>query len=189
MEPGKEKKLVYVSEDVVREALRVSSKKGLFLSRFVEESLKQAVKLEDLGYRIEDVAETFESVWSLRALGGVFVPQEVFECMTEDSCRSREELLNKWFESGVTYGKYLRDRFNNPLQKLKRFLESVRWDLSEVEFRQENNRVRVRCVTSAHTTKTTEPLARFLEGLMRGLGYSTLKIECFKGIIIAEFTT
>lgn len=189
MRSGKEKKLVYVSEDIVREAMRVSSKRGFFLSRFVEESLKQAVRLEDLGYRVEEVAETLESVWSLRALGGVFVPQEVFECLAEDSCRSSEELLKKWFESGVTYGKYLRDRFDNPLQKLKKFLETVRWDLSEVEFRQEDKKIKFRCVTPTHTTKTTEQLAKFVEGVMRGLGYSTAKIEYVKGIIIAEFMT
>lgn len=147
------------------------------------------MRLEDLGYRIEEAAEILESVWSLRALGGVFTPQEVFECVVGDFCKSREELLNKWFESGVTYGKYLRDRFDNPLQKLKKFLETVRWDLSEVELRQENERIKLRCVTSTHTTKTTEPLARFIEGVMRGLGYNAIRIECLKGIIIAEFTT
>ncbi len=186
---GKEKKLVYVSEDIVEEILRVSRKKGTFISRFVEESLKQAVRLEDLGYSVEEAAETLEAVASLRVLGGVFTPQEVLECLTEGSCRSQEELLKKWFESGVLYGKYLRERFDNPLNKLKSFLETVRWDLNEVELKREGNTTKLRCVSSTHAAKSTEPLAKFVEGVVIGLGHHVRRAEHVKGLILLEFVT
>ncbi|MEO3994084.1 MAG: hypothetical protein QN229_07265 [Desulfurococcaceae archaeon TW002] len=186
---GKEKKLVYVSENLVEEILRISRKKGTFISRFVEESLEQAIKLEDLGYSIEEAAEILEAIVSLRVLGGIFTPQEVFECLTESSCRSHEELLKKWFENGVLYGKYLRERFENPLHKLKNFLETVMWDLNEAELKQEENIIKLRCVSSTRTAKSTEFLAKFIEGVVTGLGHHIKKIEHVKGLILLEFTT
>lgn len=186
---GKEKKLVYVSEDLVEEVLRASRRRGTFISRFVEESLKQAVRLEDLGYSIEEATEVLEAVTSLRVLGGMFTPQEVLECLIDGSCKSQEELLKKWFESGVLYGKYLRERFENPLNKLKSFLETVRWDLNEVELKQEGNTIKLRCVSSTHTVKSTEPLAKFIEGVVTGLGHHVRRVEHVRGLILIEFIT
>lgn len=183
---GREKRLVYVSEDIINEIQQITRRKGIFISKFVEESLKQAIRLENLGYGIEETAEILEAVRVLRALGGVFTPQEILECLVGNSCRSREEILKKWFEAGVLYGKYMKEKFRNPLSKLRRFLETVRWDLNEVDVNDEGGTIKLRCMSSTHTPYLTETLAKFVEGIAIGLGHHVLRSEVVKGLIIME---
>jgi len=96
-------------------------------------------------------------------------------------------LQAKWYESGKWHGKYLKERFGDPVQAFKNFLEVSRWDLSEVEVRQEGNTVKLRCVSTVLTTEGTELLAKFIEGAMHSIGYQTEKSDCVKGMIVLEF--
>lgn len=186
---AKEKKLVYVSEDIINEVLRIARRKGTFISRFIEDSLMQAVRLENMGYSVEEAAEVFEVIRALRTLGGIFTPQEILECLTRETCKTNEDFFRKWHDAGVLYGKYLKERFQDPLLKLRKFLEVVRWDLNEVDIKYDRNLIKLRCASSTHNHELTETLARFIEGVMSGLGYRTQKREVMKGLILMEFTT
>lgn len=185
----KEKKLVYVSKDIIDEITRITRRKGTFISKFVEESLNQAIKLEDMGYSIEEAAEAFEVIRALRVLGGVFTPQEVLECLARETCRANESLLEKWYEAGILYGKYLKEKFHDPLLKLRKFLEIVRWDLNEVNVKHDKNLIKLVCVSVTHNHELTEALARFVEGVVTGLGYHVQKKEVMKSLILLEFNS
>jgi hypothetical protein len=46
--------------------------------------------------------------------------------------------------------------------------------------------VKIRCVSTVLTTEGTELLAKFIEGVMDGLGYRTEQVDSLKGMIILE---
>jgi len=92
-----------------------------------------------------------------------------------------------WFESGKWHGKYLKERFDDPVKSLESFLEASRWDLSEVEVRRFGATARVRCVSTVLTEEATQLLARFIEGIMQGIGYQTEKSDILKGMIVQDF--
>jgi len=185
---GKGKRLIYVPEDIIEEVLDIARKRGESISKFVEETLKTAVKTNHMGYNPKKTAETLEVMQAHKVLGGAFVPQEALNYMVENIYKAeKEQLQAKWYESGKLYGKYLKEKFQNPIQALKTFLETTRWDLNEVEAKQEENTAKLRCVSTALTTEATELLAKFIEGTINGLGYQTQKTDCLKGMIIIEF--
>jgi chaperonin GroEL (HSP60 family) len=189
MPQRKGKKLVYVSEDLLEEVAKISRDRGETISKFVEEALKQAVRVNKAGYHPQQLAEYFEVMQAQRVLGGAFIPLEVLNYLTNKACKNEKEQLSaKWYESGKWHGKYLKEKFEDPIQALKIFLEASRWDLNEVEIeKEEEGKVKVRCISTLLTEETTEFLAKFIEGAMHSIGYQTEKNDSMKGMIVFEF--
>lgn len=188
MSKGKGKRLVYVPADLLEVVTEASRRRGESVGKFVEEALRQAVRVNDMGYSPKQLAEFFEVMQAHRILGGAFVPLDVLNYLTSKACKDeREELQAKWYESGKWHGKYLKERFGDPVQAFKNFLEVSRWDLSEVEVKEDGNTVKLRCVSTVLTTEGTELLAKFIEGAMHSIGYQTEKSDCVKGMIVLEF--
>lgn len=188
MSKAKEKRLVYVPADLLEGVMRASRRRGESISRFVEEALRQAVRTNHLGYSPEQAAELLEVIQAQRILGGAFVPLDVLNYLTSKAYKDeKEQLQAKWYESGRWHGKYLKEKFENPVQALKNFLEAARWDLSEVEVKREDNTIKVRCVSAVLTKEGTELLVKFIEGAVHSMGYQTEKSDYVKGMIALEF--
>lgn len=188
MSQGKGKRLVYVPEALLEDVVRASRRRGESMGKFVEEVLRQAVKANHLGYGPEQAEEFLEVMQAQRILGGAFVPLDVLNYLTSKAYKDEpEQLQTKWYESGKLHGKYLKEKFENPVQAFKAFLEATRWDLNEVEVRQEKNTVKLRCVSTVLTGEATELLAKFIEGAMHSIGYQTEKSDYIKGMIVLEF--
>jgi chaperonin GroEL (HSP60 family) len=189
MPQPKGKKLVYVPEDLLEEVAKASRGRGETISRFVEEALTQAVRVNKAGYHPQQLAEYFEVMQAQKVLGGAFVPLEVLNYLTNKAYKEEKEQLSaKWYESGKWHGKYLKERFENPTQAFKAFLEASRWDLNEVEIKKEGEKVKVRCVSTLLTAEATELLAKFIEGAMHSIGYKTEKNDSMKGMIVLELS-
>jgi hypothetical protein len=187
MSSGKGKKLVYVSEDLLEQAAKVSRDEDISLGKLVESSLMQAVKVNKLGYRSEQMADFFNVLQSHRVLGGLFVPSGVLDFMVE-RCSEKDviQLRELWFESGKWTGKYLAEKFSDPVDAFKHFLELSRWDLNEVDVAKDGSSVKVRCISTVITMENTNLLSRFIEGVIVGLGYALEHMDCLKGMIILK---
>jgi hypothetical protein len=183
----KGKKLVYVSEGLVAGIATISRNRGESVGKIVEDSLRQSIRVNNEGYDVKQVADFFSVMQAHRVLGGVFVPSSVLDFLiSEVYPEKKDQLLAKWFESGRWHGKYLKEKFDNPITAFGSFLELSRWDLNEVEVKELEGSVKVRCVSTVLTNEGTEMLAKFIEGVMDGLGYKTHKMDCLKGMIILE---
>jgi hypothetical protein len=188
MAQRKDKKLVYVNYDLLEEVTKASRGRGETITKFVEESLTQAVRVTTAGYDIKQLGEFFEVMYAQRILGGAFVPLDVLNFLTSQVCKNDKEQLSKvWFESGKWHGKYLKERFDQPILSMKSFLSASRWDLSEVEVKSDAHKVKIRCVSTILNEEATFLLAKFIEGILGGMGYHTEKSDCLKGMIIIEF--
>ena len=184
----KEKKLVSVSEDLLEEAAKISRQEGISLGKVVETSLMQLVKVNSLGYRSDQMADIFDVLQANRVLGGLFVPSGVLDFMIE-KCGEKgfAQLQALWLESGMWTGKYLAEKFSDPVDAFGRFLALSRWDLNEVNVKASEDTAKVRCVSTVMTLENTNLLAKFIEGAMNGMGYKTLQADCSRGMIISEF--
>ena len=188
MSSGKGKKLVYVSEALIEKAARVSREEGVSLSKLIEGALEEAIKVNELGYSSKQMAEFFNVLQTHRVLGGLFVPSGVLDYMIGEVCKDDPEQLEAlWYESGRWNGKYLKEKFNDCVGAFRDFLGLSRWDLNEVDVKVDAIGVKVRCVSTVLSFEGTKLLARFIEGIMNGMDYATIKNTCLKGMIILEF--
>lgn len=188
MPKGKGKRLVYVPEDLVKEIIQVSRNRGESISKFVEEAIRQALKISEIGYNSKQLADFFQVMQAQRILGGVFVPLDVLSYLTSKTFDvDKEKLQTKWYAAGIWHGKYLKERFEDPVQAFKNFLEVSRWDLSEIEVKKNEGEVKVRCVSTVLTIEGTMLLIKFIEGAMHGIGYKMGKTDYVKGMIALQF--
>jgi hypothetical protein len=188
MSKVKDKRLVYIPGDLVKEVKEITRRRGESLSLFVSEVLKLALKANNLGYSPRQAAEFLDIMQAQRNLGGAFVPTDVLVYLNSTACGAgTEQLQTKWYESGKWHGKYINEKFKDPVQALQKFLEATRWDLSEAEVKQKQNTVKFRCISTLLTGEATELLAKFIEGAMHSMGYRTDKNEAMKGMILLEF--
>lgn len=188
MPKAKDKRLVYIPGDIVREVREISRRRGESLSLFVSEVLRLALKADNLGYSPKQAAEFMDIMQAQRNLGGAFVPVDVLDYLNSKACGTdNEQLRIKWYESGIWHGKYINEKFQDPVQALREFLQATRWDLSEVEVKNNKNTIKFRCISTLLTGKATELLAKFIEGAMHSIGYQTSKSDAMKGMIILEF--
>ena len=74
---SKSKKLVYVSEDLIRKAMELARSEGKSLGAFVEESLELTLSAREMGYSLEDASKLLGVMYANKILGGVFVPLEL----------------------------------------------------------------------------------------------------------------
>ena len=186
---SKGKRLIPVPESLLKGLMDASSKEGKPLNRYIEEALQQAVKIFESGQNLKGLVHYFEILQSQKASGAIFTPLNVFDFMTNKVyATDKEKLLDVWFESGKWYGKYNSEKFLDPVQSLADLLQAARWDLTEVNVKKIDGKLKLRCTSTALTKEGTEMLLKFIEGALEGMNCKTLKNESMKGLILVEFT-
>ncbi|MCL2172576.1 MAG: hypothetical protein FWB84_02880 [Candidatus Bathyarchaeota archaeon] len=186
----KDKKLVYVNYALLEKVAQVSKSRGETITKFLEDALIQAIKVTTSGYDLKQFGQFFEVLYAQRILGGAFVPLDVLNFLTDTAIKDgKDGLANVWFESGKWHGKYLKERFKDPVKSLETFLEASRWDLSEVEVKQVGAITRIRCISTVLSEDATNLLAKFIEGIMHGFDYKLQKSDLLKGLIVMEFVS
>ncbi|MDH7556301.1 MAG: hypothetical protein QHG94_05135, partial [Candidatus Methanosuratincola sp.] len=73
----RDKKLVYISEGILDEVAEISKRKGESITKYIEDLLEQAVRIDRLGFRSEELADILEVIHVQRILGANFVPLDV----------------------------------------------------------------------------------------------------------------
>lgn len=185
----KGRRLIFVPDEVLERLMDAPNRKGKNLTDFVEEILREALRAEEMGRDFREVVDFFEILQALMSSGAVFTPLDVLKYLTAQVYESKgDELRNKWYESGRWYGKYMKEKFKDPVDSLRRLLKATRWDLDEVEVKRNGDAVKIRCVSTVMTPEGTEMLLGFIEGAMHALGYETRKSDYVKGIILLEFS-
>jgi len=185
---SKGKRLIPIPETLLRGLMEASSTEGKPLNRYVEEALQQAVRVFEAGQNLKGMIRYFEILQSQKASGAIFTPLIVFDFLTSKVyATDKEKLLDVWFESGKWYGKYLVEKFEDPVQALADLLRAARWDLNEVDIKELDGKVKFRCTSTALTKAGTELLLKFIEGALDGMECEAVKSEFMKGLVLVEF--
>ena len=186
---SKGKRLIPIPESLLKGLMDASSKEGKTLNGYIAESLVQAVNISKTGKNLAEMVHYFELLQSQRASGAVFTPLTVFDFMSSQVFLSNErKLLDLWFESGKWYGKYLREKFEAPVDAFADLLRVARWDINEVIIKKSRDAYKFNCTSTSLTKEATEMLLRFILGSLEGMNSKILKNEFMKGLILIEFS-
>lgn len=187
---AKGKKLILAPSDLVARLTEISNREGRTFYSFASEIFGQALRAHEMKYSLKEIVDFFESMETQKASGAVITPIDALTYLISEVYQSqRDALLEKWYESGEWYGKYLLARFHerNTVEVFGKLLESGRWDLKEVHVTQNANTVKLRCVSPLLPLENTELLLKFIEGAMCSLGYKVVDEDYLKGIILLKF--
>lgn len=185
----KGKRLIPIPETLLRGLIEVSCMNGKPLNTYVEETLQKAVRVCKIGANLEEMVTYFEILNAQKASGAVFVPLNVFDYLTNEAYeKNQKELFDIWFNSGIWYGKYLTEKFEEPVKALVDLLKAIRWDLNEVQIKKSNKKNKLSCTSTALDVKGTKILETFIKGILKGMGCEIIESEFLKGLIIIDFS-
>ena len=188
--PKREKKLLAVQGDIAQKVIQIANRKGMTVYNFTNEILEQAVKADGMNWSIEDIVERFSLLEIERDSGAVFATMDTLLYMVERLYQQeKEELLEKWYESGQWYGKYLQIKFDDgePLDMLEKLLGACSSKSSEIRIVRDGNRISLNRLCPNDSMEYTELFSKFLEGIIHSFGYETKKNDVSKGLIALEF--
>lgn len=187
MSYGKEeRKLVYISSRLLDRMLYIVRGRGTSLKKLVEDAVSYYLQIYELNYELEEATEVLKALKMMKAVGAVFTPRAVLECMEKQSC-SPQERIKKWHEVGKAYGIYIREKCAEPAKTLRSLLRILRWDLEEVSVDRDGNAYRIRCASSAFTEEDTANLVEFIKGALEGLNMKIIGLEAVRGVIVVRF--
>jgi hypothetical protein len=184
--PKKDKKFIAVRSDLLQKIMEISNRKGKSFYGFVNEIFEQAIKAEESNTSLAEVVEFYDLMESMKKAGATVTRRDVFNYAQQRLyAKEKDTLIEKWYHSGVWYGRYLDTKFNDAVDSFKKILSTCFWEITEVELiSKEDGSVSLRILVPTHSHENTELLSKFIQGVMNALSYRLVKEEFWEGIII-----
>jgi len=185
----REKKLIRVPSDLIAELSKAAVTVGKSFYEYSAEALEQAVRAHELGVSLKDAVDFFEFLKIQKSAGLTTTFSETLDYLISELYpKEKEKLYQKWYDTGVWYGKYIQAKFHNkqPIEMFEKLLSASLWDFNEVELSRNGEEVTLRCVSFTLSIERTELLMGFLEGVMHSLDYLTLEKDLIRGIIVMK---
>jgi len=138
---------------------------------------------------LPEVIEFFELMKLQKDTGAIIIRSDILDYMANKLYEiDKEDILQKWYNSGLWYGKYLSVKFSDqdPLETFEKLIRLSAWDLTDFSITNQGKRIRIRYVSPRLTPENTNLYLKFLEGILHALNYRTLKNDCLKGMILLE---
>ena len=184
----KDTKLLVLPEKLVDSLREITVKKGVSLTSFAEEALRQAIRMEAMGARLEDAVDIYGIHEVSRASGSMEVPRSNFNAMITQLYRAqREELMDVWRDAGRWNGEYLRARLGEDALGFFRSALLVSWNLDEVNVAKDGLVVKIEFVSFSYSVELTELLISYILGFMDSLGYNLMEKDSLRGLATLFF--
>jgi len=190
MPPKKGKKLILIRDDLLEQIIKITATEGKTVFAFTNEVFEQAVKAYEMNTSLGELLEFYTLMKLEKDRGTVIVPIELLNDLIQRSYETdKEDLLQKWFDCGLWFGKYLsiKSQAENWLPTLEKLMKTCAWNISDFSITTQGDNVNIKCVSPHFTKETTEAFRKFLEGTIHSANYRTVGNECLKGIILLKF--
>ena len=190
MASTKARKLILIRSDLLDKISQITAKEGKTMYSFTNEIFEQVLKTYEMNATISDVVEFYMLMQVEKESGAVVIPMTILEDAIKKLYKeNKEELLKKWYDTGLWYGKYISSGFydKDPLGIIEKLMKNCLRNLTNCSVSREDGQVKIRAMSPHLSLEYTLTLSKFLEGILHSLNYSTSKNECLKGIILLEF--
>lgn len=186
----KGKRLILVRNDLLQEIIKITAREGKTVFAFTNDVFEQALKAYQMQTNPAEILQFYILMKLEKDRGVCIIPIDLLNYMMQKLYKTeKEDLLQKWYDSGLWYGKYLSVKFEteNWLQIFERQMKKSAWNITDFSIAKREKSIHMRCICPYFTKESTEAFMKFLEGIMHSSNYKTLKNECLKGMILLQF--
>ncbi len=190
MSSKKDKKLILVRNDLLKEIIKITAREGKTVFAFTNEVFEQALKAYQMQTNPAEILQFYTCMKLEKDRGICIIPIDLLNYMTQKLYTvEKEELLQKWYNSGLWYGKYLSVKIGTEdwLQIFEKQMKKSAWNITDFSIEKGGKSIHLRCICPYFSKEGTEAFMKFLEGIMHSSNYETLKNECLKGMILLQF--
>jgi len=186
----KERKLIAVPSELVRELNEVANRKGVPFYDYTAEALEQALRASRMKRILREIVDFYEVMEMRKASGHVLIPRDTLNWLIKKLYpKEGNDLKNVWLDAGRWFGKFLAAKLHSheAVEFFVKMLMASEWELDEVSLEKKENVLRLRLVSFTLPLENTELLMSYVEGVMQSLGYATENRECMRGMINIDF--
>jgi len=190
MHPRKGRKLILIRSDLLEKTAQITAKEGKTMYSFTNEVFEQVLKAHEMNANISDVVEFYRLMQIEKETGATVIPIDVLEYTTNKLYKeNKKELLEKWYEAGLWYGKYMSSKFHDEelFDIIEKLMKNSLRNLQNCSASNKDGQVKIRIMSPHFSLEQTESISKFIEGILHSLNYVTYKNECLKGMILLEF--
>ena len=190
MSSRKDKRLILVRSDLLQEIIKITAREGKTVFAFTNEVFEQVLKAYQMQTNPADILQFYISMKLEKDRGICIIPIDLLNYMIEKLYTiEKEDLLQKWYNSGLWYGKYLSVKFEREdwLEIFEKQMKKSVWNITDFSIAKREKSIHMRCICPYFTKESTEAFMKFLEGIMHSSDYKTSKNECLKGMILLQF--
>jgi len=167
----------------------VAARHRVPLSSYTTVALEEALRADELGASLREVVDLYQIMKIQMGVDAVHIPRSSLEHMIKELYPTNgEELRRIWYESGRWYGAYLRTKLKDG--DVIGFLEKallVSWDLDEVEIKNDDGDIILRCTSFTMSLESTELIISYISGAMSALGYKELTKKHLRGMATVHY--
>jgi len=182
-------KLIVVPSHLVDRLRAVAGRHGILLSSYTAEALEEAIRVEELGASLREAVDLYKLMQIQSGANAVHIGRSSLDYLIRELYPTKGEELRKiWYESGRWYGAYLRTKLKD--DDVLGFFEKVllvSWDLDEVEIRNVDGEITLRCTSFTMSLESTELVISYISGAMSSLGYEELSKDYVRGIATVRY--
>ncbi len=179
------RKFLAAKKDIADEFINLARKKGMTVTKLLNETLRNAIALEKNGLTLNKAVDEYLIIKAAQESGFILVPAElIYSLLDKATSKAIEEIMNSWRDIGRWCGKSFSIRFtSNPHDLLKIYIANIIWGLSDFIIEGNGESINIRCIGSSLNEKYTRGIANFIEGFMESLDYKCIRKDIVKGII------
>ena len=181
-------KLIPVPEKIVDELTRIANRRGVSISVYAAEVFQEALRAETLGAELKEALDLWKLINVHKNAGNLNIPRSNFGDLIKLHINNDLDLKEIWFDSGRWYGAFCSTQLED--DNLFRFLEKdllLSWNLDEVEIKDEDHIVFVRCASFSISEELTNLLVEYLLGVFHELGYNETEKDILRGLVQLRF--
>jgi len=182
-------KLIVLPSRLVEKLKDVAARHRVPLSSYTKLALEEALRADELGASLREVVDLYQLMQIQMGVDAVHIPRSSLEHMIKELYPTNgEELRRIWYESGRWYGAYLRTKLKD--DDILGFFEKallVSWDLDEVEIKNDDGDIILRCTSFTMSLESTELIISYISGAMSALGYKELTKKHLRGMATVHY--
>lgn len=182
-------KLIVVPSRLVERLRAVAVRHGVLLSSYTAEALEEAIRVEELGASLREAVDLYQLMQIQKGANTVQIRRSNLDYLIRELYPTNgEELRRIWYESGQWYGAYLRTKLKDDdvLGFFERVL-LVSWNLDEVDIRNDDGDITLRCTSFTMSLENTDLILRFISGAMSSFGYEEMTKDYMRGIATVHY--
>ena len=182
------RKMLAAQEDIANEIVGLANRKDMTVYQTVNDILEQALRVDKMGFTLEEVVEERWMLERAREIGFTFTIEHLLY-LTVDSAygENPKKFSDIWREMGHWYGKYFQSKHEDPMEAFRAALDLFTIGTAEYSLDAKSRIISLSFIGEKLTPGYTDLFSEFIEELLSVLGYKLKDKELLKGILKMEF--
>ncbi|MBD3207591.1 hypothetical protein GF319_14765 [Candidatus Bathyarchaeota archaeon] len=182
------RKMLAAQEDIANEIVDLAKRKDMTVYQTVNDILEQVIRVDKMGFTLEEVVEERWMLERAREIGFTFTIEHLLYLTVDAAFKENsEKFLKIWRDMGHWYGKYFDAKHEEPMEAFKAALELLTIGSADYYLDVKSRIVSISFLGERLTSGYIELFSEFLEALMNVFEYDLHMKESRKGILKMEF--